>query len=340
MGYKPIYRITPHLLNLIDEASKLHSWIDLAPLQVAWLPILQRDARERSAHSSTSIEGNPLTLPQVRAIDRGEKIGALQFQEKEVVNYLKVMQWIAKKPQSNINQKNLLYLHKLLMQDLLPESKIGKYKEKPNYIINGRGIRIDTPPSPAETPKLMKELFDWINLKETINLHSVIVCAIFHHRFVFIHPFIDGNGRIARVMETLILYQRGFDTHHIFSLDDFFAKDRNRYYLKIRQAKELDNNLTYWIEYVAEGIVSTLKQTKKRIEDLQVSSTSKISISPRQEEVLRILRDKSPISGAELIKQLKITRSRLNQILTPLIKNRLVTKEGQSRATRYKLSLQ
>ncbi|MBU0671606.1 MAG: hypothetical protein KJ732_01105 [Candidatus Margulisbacteria bacterium] len=72
--YKPIFRISPYLLNLIGEASKLHSWIELTPLQVAWLPILQKEARARATHSSTSIEGNFLTLSQVQAIDRGKKL--------------------------------------------------------------------------------------------------------------------------------------------------------------------------------------------------------------------------------------------------------------------------
>lgn len=336
--YKPIYRITPYLLKLIDEASSLRSWIELAPLQVAWLPILQSEARERSAHSSTSIEGNPLTLPQVQAIDRGEKIGAPQSQEKEVANYLKVMRWIEKNTHKKIEEKTVLYLHRTLMQDLMPEAKIGRYKTKRNYVLNERNIRVYTPPSPEETPRLTRELLTWLNSKEIKDLHSILLCAIFHHRLVSIHPFSDGNGRLARAIGTLILYQRGLDTHHIFSLDDFFAGNRKQYYLKIQQARELDDDLTLWIEYVAEGIISALKDTKKRIEDLSVSSVSKIYVSPRQDEILRMLRDHSPLSGAELVKRLKVTRARINQILTPLIETGLVTKEGQSRATRYKLS--
>lgn len=337
--YKPIFRISPYLLNLIDEASKLHSWIELAPLQVAWLPILQKEARARATHSSTAIEGNSLTLSQVQAIDRGEKTGAPRVQEIEVANYLKGMRWIEKRPSAKTTENNFLYLHKILMQDLQPDSKCGQYKDKQNYIINEKKIRIYTPPSPKETPRLTRELIAWFNSKETKELHCVPVCAIFHHQLVSIHPFLDGNGRIARALGTLILYQRGFDTKHIFSLDDFFAGDRKRYYQKIEQARELDNDLTLWIEYVAEGIVETLKDVKKRIENLQVSSISKINISSRQEEVLRILRDNPSQSGAELIKKLKVTRARLNQIISPLVENRLVIKEGQSRATRYRLSI-
>ncbi|MBU0671605.1 MAG: Fic family protein [Candidatus Margulisbacteria bacterium] len=225
------------------------------------------------------------------------------------------------------------------MRGLQPDSKCGIYKDKQNYVINEKGIKIYTPPPPKETIRSTRELLAWINSKETKELHPIPVCAIFHHRLVSIHPFSDGNGRIARALGTLILYQRGLDTKHLFSLDDFFANDRKQYYQKIEQARELDNDLTLWIEYVAAGIVTTLKDVKKRLEDLQVSSISRINISPRQEEVLRILRDNPSLSGAELIKRLKVTRSRINQILSPLIKSRLIIKEGQSRATRYRLSI-
>lgn len=336
--YKPQYRITPYLLNLIDKASALRSWIESASLQIAWLPILQKESRVRNTRSSTSIEGNPLNLSQVEAIDRGERVGAPINYEREVDNYLKAMRWIEKHAHQSIDEKSILKLHKILLQGLLPDNRCGRYKRKQNYVINEKGIRIYAPPSPKETLKLMKDLVFWLTSSETKTLHSILVCAIFHHRLVSIHPVIDGNGRLARALGTWILYQRDFDTHHIFSLDDFFAADRGKYYMKIRQARELDNNLTHWIESVAEGIVKTLKNVKKRIEDLQVSSKAKILLSPRQEELVRILRDKSPLGVAELQKRLKLTRARINQIILPLIETGLISKEGRSRATRYKLT--
>ena len=332
--YKPKYRITPYLLSLVDKASALKTWVELAPLKVAWLPALQKEARAKTAHFSTSIEGNPLSLAQVKAIDRGEKTGVSHLQEKEITNYLKVMQWIGNNADNTIDEKNLLYLHKILMKELAPEKKCGKYKNKQNYVIDEKGFRVLTPPTPKQTPKLIKELISWLKDK-----HSLIDSAIFHHQFVSIHPFSDGNGRMARAISSFILFQRDFDLHHIFSLDEFFAGNRKRYYQKLQQARELDHDLTYWIEYVAEGIVYTLKNVKKRIEDLQVTTSHPIQLSPSQEEALRILRDIPFARVSDLTKQMKITRSRVNQILSPLIEKGLVTKEGQSRATIYKLSL-
>jgi len=229
-------------------------------------------------------------------------------------------------------------LHAIIMGGLIPEEKLGKHKAKQNYVVNERNIKIYTPPSPQETPRLMKELIDWLNAQETAQLHGIMVCAILHHRFVSIHPFPDGNGRVARVLGNLILYQRDFDSRHIFSLDEYFAGNRKFYYQKIQQARELDGDLTPWIEYVAEGTIKTLNNTNQRIEALQLSPTAKLYLSPRQEELLRLLRNAPRLSGAEMINKLKLSRARINQLLIPLIKSGVVVKEGLSKATRYRLS--
>lgn len=336
--YKPIYRITTYLLNLIDEISALRMWIETATVKVSWLPALQKEAHSRAAHSSTAIEGNPLSLHQVNAVARGEGTGAHISHEREVSNYLKAVIWIEKNIKSKVNEKNLLYLHKILSEGLLSEYKCGRYKQKQNYVIDEKGIRSYTPPTSTETPKLVRELLAWLNFSETQKLHPILICAIVHHRLVSIHPFSDGNGRLSRALGTWILYRHGFDSQHIFSLDEFFADNRKMYYLKLQQARELDDDLTCWIEYVGEGVLHTLKEVKKRIEGLHISSKTDISLSSRQEEILRILRDNRYLKVAELQKILKVSRARVNQLITPLIKAKLVAKEGQSKATRYRLA--
>jgi Fic family protein len=337
--YKPVFRITPYLLKLIEEAAVLRSWIEATPLKVAWLPLLQHEARVRATHSSTSIEGNPLTLAQVDAVAKEREIGGESKDKLEVKNYLKLMRWIEKHAKRNINERSLPDAHKLLTKGLLPKERSGKYKDKQNYVVDGKGVKIFVPPSPKDTLPLMKELLEWLNSSGAGELPPVVICAIFHHRLVSIHPFVDGNGRLARAAGTWILYQRGFDTYHIFSLDDFFAGDRQRYYEKLQQARELDNRLTYWIEYVAEGIVKTLKETKARIEDLQVSLQYDLTLTPSQEELVRLLRSGKAQGSAELKKRFKVSRARINQIVAPLLKAGLVSKTGEGRSTRYFLRL-
>lgn len=336
--YDPIFKITPYLVKLIDEASALREWINISTLKVAWLPVLQQEARIRATHSSTSIEGNPLNISQIKKLVGGDKQEATRDPEKEVFNYLKAMRWIEAHSHSPITEKSILYLHSILVDGLLPKDKCGKYKEKQNYVLDENDIKMYTPPSPKDAPRLMSELVDWLNSKEANELHSVMTCAILHHHLVSIHPFSDGNGRIARLLGTWVLYHKDFDLRHIFSLDDFFAGNRKSYYEKIQQARELDDNLTCWIEYVAEGIVKTLKDVRKRIEALQIRSKTEISLSARQETILGLLRDKGSLSASEIMEQLRVTRARINQIVHPLIKNKIIIMEGKARATRYKIS--
>jgi len=135
-----------------------------------------------------------------------------------------------------------------------------------------------------------------------------------------------------------ILYKYDFDPHHIFSLDDFFAQDRKRYYQKIQQIRELDYDFTYWIEYVAEGILETVEKLYNRIKRLILSSVGKITVTPKQEELINILSRDGFLSSSELCNILKINRARVNQLIVPLIKASIVKKEGKARATRYFLN--
>src|SRR5258706_7592391 len=141
--YKPVFEITPELLRLITQATEIKSWISRAVVDVAWLPVLQRDSANRLAHSSTSIEGYPLSLLEVEALARGEDIAAPDKAKREVLNYLAGMRGIwSKKPGTEIKEKDLLNLHRLLTKGTLPEMVVGVYKKKPNRGIDARGHTI------------------------------------------------------------------------------------------------------------------------------------------------------------------------------------------------------
>ncbi|MBK8575298.1 MAG: Fic family protein [Elusimicrobia bacterium] len=340
MGFEPKFRITSETLRLVAEATELRGWIAAAVIDVSWLPALQRDTAARLAHSSTSIEGNPLTLPEVEALGRGERIGAERRATLEVLNALSAMRWIWKQVQKNkIQEKDLLQLHRRLTMGLLPEKAVGAYKSVPNRVVDHRGNPIYIPPRPEDAPRLTRDLLAWLNSGAGRRLHAVIVAAIAHHQLVSIHPMSDGNGRLARALEVWILYSRGFDLHHLFALDDYFWADRPLYYLKIQQARDLDDDLTDWVEYVAQGVVSTLRETVERIRSLQVRPTSsKFLLTKRQEDVLRFLRDRGAVPSTEIQAAFAFSRARAGQILKPLVSAGLVEVVGKQRSARYRLA--
>jgi Fic family protein len=337
--YRPRFRISPDLLRLVSEASELRASVASSVVDVSWLPVLQRETAVRLTHSSTSIEGNPLTLPEVEALARGDEIAAEPKARREVLNYLAAMRWIWRSVSKMIDERSLLALHELLTRGLLPKESAGHYKQSPNRVVDGRGTTVYTPPPPDEVSGLCRDLMEWIQSNEGRRLHPVVVCAIAHHRLVSIHPFSDGNGRTARALGVWLLYARGFDTHHLFALDEYFQEDRKRYYEKIQQARELDDDLSLWIEYVAEGVVEVLRRTRRRIESLKISVRSpKIALTRRQEDLLRFLTGHGRVKSPEIEKALRLTRARVNQIVKPLVDAGLIIREGRTRATTYRIA--
>jgi len=338
--YNPIFSITPELLRLITEATELRSWIGRAVVDVSWLPVLQRETTARLAHSSTAIEGNPLSLPDVQALARGDAVGGTAQSRQEVLNVLAALRWIWSRPLGEeIVSANLLRVHKLLTQKTMPPETTGHYKMNPNRVVDGSGRTVYTPPPPEQSGPLTQELLDWVCSPKSQILHPILMGAVAHHRLVSIHPFSDGNGRVARALGVWVLHTRGFDTHHLLALDDYFEGDRQRYYDKIQQVRDLDEDLTFWMEYVAQGVVETWRQTQQRIQSLRVSRKGvQLLLTPRQEDVLRLLRDKDRQRSSDMEKVFGVTRARVGQILKPLVKAGLVLREGQTRSTTYRLA--
>lgn len=338
--YAPCFEISADLLGYVAQASEIKAWLDQALIDVPWLPAFQRESAARVAHSSTAIEGNPLTLPEVEALARGEDVGAAKDAKREVVNYLAAMRWIWKRRAGDrIEEAHLLRLHRLLTAGTLAEDAVGAYKQRPNRVVDAAGRTIYTPPPAKEAASLTGHLLTWVNSREVRALHPIVVSAIAHHRLVSIHPFSDGNGRTARALGFWLLYTRGFDTHHLLTLDEYFEQDRQLYYAKLQQARDLDNVLTYWVEYVAQGVVKTLETTKRRIHSLSLQRHGeKVTLTKRQEDVLRFLRDKGRVGSSAMEEAFRITRARVSQIVKPLVEKGLVVREGQTRATTYRLA--
>ena len=331
----PRYRITNRLLSVLEKTAALSAKISESRLQLPLRLRLEQEAVRRNTHASTSIEGNRLSLEQVAALSARREVRADALQKREVVNYLKALPWVFRGSHRDLDEKNLLRLHFRITQGLLNKNKAGHYKTEQNYVTDGRGRIIYTPPSPAATSVLIRKLLDWI--KKNKEVHPVIASAIFHHRLVSIHPFSDGNGRVARAGAQWVLYRRGFDPGHFYAIDDFYAHDRGRYYEKIQQARELDGDLTYWIEYVAEGLWVACEDVYERIRDLSNPAGKKIVITPKQETLLIVLKKQDGMGSAVISRKLKINRARVHQLMAPLLKAGIVKMEGRARAVRYYL---
>ncbi len=333
--YTPQFQRSARLVRYLTESERIIAWIGQQMVDVSWIGRSQRDALVRMAHYSTRIEGNPLTLPEVEALAAGKDLAVEERAKQEVLNYFSALRWIWKFSSTDIKEKDLLKLHGILTAELLPKEEVGAYKLKANAVF-GNGKIIYKPPPPEVSGPLTRALLHWIH--SAGEEHPVIIAAVAHHRLVSIHPFMDGNGRIARALESWLLFRRGFDTHHILALDEFFDQDRPRYYREIQNVREHQDNLTSWLEYVAEGINETLHKAQVRIQSLRIKgSAGKIVLIPKQERILQILAQAPRIGGGELAKSLGVTRSHLSKMIRPMIQAGLVNKEGTTRSASYRL---
>ena len=339
VSYQPKFERSATVLRKITEASSLRAWIEQQSIDVSWIARSQRDALVRLAHYSTRIEGNPLTLPEVEALAAGKDLPVEERAKREVLNYFAALRWIwQKRPAHQVKEKSLLHLHKILTQGLLPKDEAGCYKNKPNAVF-GQGRIIYKPPPPEAAGVLTQALLRWLNSGGAKEEHPVIVAAIAHHRLVSIHPFMDGNGRMARVLESWILYRRGFDTHHIFALDEYFDTEREKYYREIQMVRERADDLTPWLEYVSEGVLETLRKTQMRIQSLRAKGpVAKITLNLKQERIVQILSQTPPLGGGDLARSLGVNRSHLSKLLKALLKAGLVLRAGSTKAATYRLS--
>ena len=332
MGYQPRFTITPALLARVEAIAALRERIQGAAVQVAWIPALQKDTRARNAHSSTAIEGNPLTLEQVRAVEEGEVLPVPTRIRREVVNYFAALRHVEKQAaKKRIAQEDVLRLHRIVAGEVMDQGDAGRYR--------AMRVRVGeyVPPAPGEVPGLMRELLDWWN-DDAPALSPVLSSAVVHYRFEAIHPFADGNGRTGRALALWELYRRGFDTHHIFSVDEFYWEDRPRYYAALQAVQRQDEDLTAWLEYCAEGLQQTLERVWQRIQQLSASrSRAQVVLRPKQEQLLQLLRARGSLSPRELWDAVGVSKQGAMDLLHPLMKAGLVKRVGSLKNGRYVL---
>ena len=333
MKYQPVFSITPRLAGQLEAIAALRERIAAATVQVPWIPALQKDARTRNAHGSTAIEGNPLTLEQVRAIEEGRPLHVAERSKREILNYFAALRFIERQQRMRtITHDEVLALHKLIATGVMDQGVAGRYRNMAVRV--GRYL----PPPPHEVSGLMRELRDWWN-RDASEWPPVISSAVVHYRFEEIHPFADGNGRTGRLLALWEMYRRGFDTHHVFSVDEYYWEDRPRYYEALEDVRRNDGDLSRWLEYVADGVSVTLERVWVRIQRLKSEQRGKkIILRPRQEQLLNLLRDHDGLAPREIWQALEVSKQGAIDLLRPLVQAGLVKRGGTRKTGRYILA--
>jgi Fic family protein len=332
MTYIPQFTITPHLLSEVERVAALRERIQSAVVDLAWIPSLQKDTRARNGHASTAIEGNLLTLDQVRALEESRELSTSEARPKrEILNYFAGLRYVEKNAaKTSFRYADILELHWILAGEVMDQGEAGKYRT-----ISVRVGRY-CPPAADAVSGLMFALLEWWNTASQ-KISPVLSSVILHYRFEAIHPFADGNGRTGRALALWELYRRGFDTHHIFAVDEYYWEDRPKYYAALDGVRQSGDDLTAWLEYCSAGLRQTLERAWLRIQALQVKSSTKLVLRPRQEQLLHLLSDHGGMAPGEIWKALSVSRQGAMDLLRPLLDAGLVEKVGGKKTGYYVL---
>jgi len=351
MVFKPKYIITDKILNNISQIMAGREVIEQSKLIPKWELKLKKEARLHNAHSSTSIEGNKLTLEQVKALSENREVVAVEKDKKEVLNYLKALDLIPKYADKKIIDNKLVFkIHETVTIDTLRDNKYcGVFRDRQVFV--GRRIFDGTsfkeiieymPPETKAVPGLVSEFFDWLKSDKIKEVNPVILAGIVHYEIARIHPFIDGNGRTARLMASLVLYKSGFDHRRFFALDDYYDENRPAYYGALKTAQTNKGDITKWLEYFTNGVLYSISKVKDFIVKIGLSPKmekgERIELTQKQMIILERIKEKGKVTNKDLRNMFGITRQAILKEISKLIDAKLIVLVGKGRSAYYKIS--
>ncbi len=324
--------------------------IKTLPITPRMLESLRESARLASTRYSTYIEGNRLTQEQIDlVIHHDQKIPGRAREEKEVLGYYAALEELEKisAQKQPITQETIQLLHALVMGGGALKVKPTPYREMQNVIRDSStGKIVYLPPEAKDVPELMQDLVNWLKTQKKDLLPDPLRAAIAHYQFATIHPYIDGNGRTARLLATLILYKGGYDLKGIYSLEEYYAKDLASYYqaLDIGPSHNYylgraDADITPWITYFCSGMLESFQKVKEHA--LLAQSTKDISrelksLDPRQRKALALFRKKTAITSQDIKKLFKLKSRTARQLCSSwLQKGFLVIIDPAKRTRKY-----
>lgn len=341
-------QITPEILGLIAEIDEFKgAWRALGTIAPERLSALRRVATIESIGSSTRIEGAKLSDREVERLLANLEIKSFATRdEQEVAGYAEVMELVFGAWQDiSVTENHIKQLHRdLLIYSEKDAWHRGSYKTNPNSVaaFNERGEQIGIvfeTATPFDTPRLMAELVSWLTKeREQRRLHPLLVIAVFIVVFLEIHPFQDGNGRLSRILTTLLLLQAGYAHVPFSSLESVIEQSKEAYYLALRQTQgtiRTDHpNWQPWVLFFLRALQQQMKRLAAKIERERLVFSSLPELSLR---ILDHAREHGRVSAGEIIKLTGASRNTLKQQFRQLVERGYLIRHGGGRTTWYTL---
>ncbi len=340
--FNPTYTITHVLLGNIKQVYSLVQALNQRQFSQVVLVELQKSAEAVSSFASTSIEGNPLPLTDVKMILKN-KPQNIRDSQREVLNYNEILKEINLKLAKGavpITLSLVLQIQKRVTSKLLPGPHSGKLRPSPVFVNDPRERKtIYWPPDVEDVPDLVKQLIHFIETDKN-KIDPLILAGIFHKQMVIIHPFMDGNGRTTRLLTKILLADMGLNMFNLFSFENYYNQNVARYFemvgVKGNYYDIVDKiDFTAWLEYFTGGILDELLRVQKTLPSSARSPQDELK--PYHEAVIEFIKQKGFITDkdyAGLVERAKPTR-RLD--FNKLIEWGLIVREGKGKNTYYVL---
>ncbi len=349
--FKPTFTITAGIIKDLMEIEASRQIIAELPLNTKVITSLMETARLTTTHYSTQIEGNRLTQQQVLEVLKGGTFPNRERDEQEVKNYFLALDYvddlIANKKRA-ITEEQIQILHNLVYTG---KKKKSPYRNQQNVIRDSASGRIVyMPPESHDVKDLMLDMITWINNElKSLQLPAPIIAAIAHYQFATIHPYMDGNGRVARLLTNLILHKTGYGLKGIYSLEEYYAKDLKSYYDALTIGKShnyyfgrIQADITQWLSYFCKTMAESLQNVKltvKKYANQKDHKNALRELDQRQKRVLKLFNDSRFLTTKEIANFLQLTPRAMVDICNRWVDDGFLIQHGKTnRARKYELA--
>jgi Fic family protein len=341
-------QITPEILRLIARIDEFKgAWRALGTLAPDRLSALRRVATIESIGSSTRIEGSKLSDREVEKLLSNLAIQSFETRdEQEVAGYAELMDVVFGSWRDiPFNENHVKQLHQILLRHSEKDSRHrGQYKTNSNSVVAFDensvqiGIVFETA-SPFDTPRLMAELLAWVNgERDKAQLHPLLIIAIFVVVFLEIHPFQDGNGRLSRVLTTLLLIQAGYAYVQYCSLESVIELNKESYYLALRQTQGSIRtdapNWQPWLVFFLRTLAEQVRRLEKKVEREKIVLAALPELSL---QIVEFAREHGRVTIGDAIKSTGVSRNTLKQHFRNLVEHGHLNQQGSGRGVWYEL---
>lgn len=315
MSYEPPFKITSQIIDLISQISEAVGEINSLENSPRHLE-LRKENRIKTIHSSLAIENNSLSLEQITAIIEGKRVLGSPNEIQEVKNALQAYELLL--TLNPYEEKDLLKAHKLMMADLVKRN--GKYRKDGVGIFDGNQVVHLAPPA-DRVPFLMSDLFEWL---KNSDVHPLIKSCFFHYEFEFIHPFQDGNGRMGRLWQTVILKE--WKSVFAWLPIETLIKENQVEYYNALNSSDSDANSTNFTVFMLQTILRTIKEIIETEKKITLKITVKITAN--QKKILEAIKQNPFVTQEELSSIVGIAKLNINKNMKKLQEQGIIERVG------------